>query len=176
MTALDHAERFLGADNKDARSACSAAHLRSLLALAAGNVASSAAAAEQLLALGKKSYERWRAATCLLAAANVAGAANGQASAWRDRAAQLFRSVLDELADDVAKDPLDPWFAVPWGFAGAQLASIEAAAGDRDAAQKRLDAAMPVLERVRDLAHRDTWPDDAWQRALELRQQLAEAR
>lgn len=136
-----------------------AAKLEARLAAARGDAAGAAAAADRALAARPTWFGKRHAADCLQLA--VGCGASSAAPAYRERAAQLYAAVVAELGPEVAKEPGDPWVVLPWGFASLRLAGLAAAAGDAGQARELLAAALPALERVREVAHADQWDESA---------------
>jgi hypothetical protein len=57
---------------------------------------------------------------------------------------------------------------VAWGFSALRLAEIERWSSRPEAARELLDQALPALERVALLAHRDVWQADAFEQGKRL--------
>jgi tetratricopeptide (TPR) repeat protein len=146
--------------------------LEAQLAVARGDHAAAAAAAERIVAARSTWFGKRRAADCLRLAWRAAGAA-AVAAGYRDRAAGYYRDVVEALATDAAKHAHDPYYVVPWGFAMLHLAAIANADGDGAAARARLEAALPALDAVRDDALADEWDGAAYEGAKALRAELA---
>ncbi|MBM4060734.1 MAG: serine/threonine protein kinase [Planctomycetes bacterium] len=148
--------------------------LAASLAAAAGDHAAAAAAGEAILPVRSTWFGRRRAADCVHLAWRTAGGAGADAAVvggYRERAAQLYGEVQQELAEDVAKDPGDPFFVLPWAFAGVHRAELIAAA-EPGRARELLAAAMPRLAAVREVAHRDQWDEAAIQAGASLQLRL----
>lgn len=104
----------------------------------------------------------------------AAGDANG-AARETGLAEQSLRAVVAAYGPTVARQPHDPWYVVPFGFAQIELAELAYAAGDRDTAREQLDSALPALAGVAHDAHADQWLEDRHAAALALRRQLDQA-
>ena len=91
---------------------------------------------------------------------------------YRNRAAELYRAVVDELGEEVAKDPDDPWTSLPWVFASVRLAQVDAARGAVESARGLLRAALPVLHALRPHALADHWDEAAATAAAALAREL----
>ncbi len=149
------------------------------LALRRSDPAGAVVAAERVLELRSTWYGKGDAAELLCDAWHLLAAAPGADATsgvdCRDRAAVLWDAVIADLQADVDADPDDPWQVVPWGFAGVRLALVEAARGDPDAARSRLAKALPGLDRVAAMAHRDLWPTEVLEQGRALQQTLQKA-
>jgi tetratricopeptide (TPR) repeat protein len=145
--------------------------LEANLAVAAGDPAAAAAAAERVAAARPTWFGLRRAADCLRLAWRAAGS-GAEADGYRDRAAGLYQQVAEQLGEDVAKAPDDPRFVLPWGFSRVHLAEIAAAAGDAALARGHLTAALPLLEQVREDAQHDQWSEEAFAAGRELQRRL----
>ncbi|MBL8748540.1 MAG: serine/threonine protein kinase [Planctomycetes bacterium] len=146
--------------------------LRARIAFLGKQPAEAVAAADLILKARPTWFGFRRAADSMrLAAAGCADAA--VADDYRARAAELYRSTVAELDADVAKNPDDPWFLVPWGVSMVRLAEIAALRGDDTAAREELAAGLAKLEAARPDAQRDQWDDDAYRAGLALRDRLA---
>jgi tetratricopeptide (TPR) repeat protein/predicted Ser/Thr protein kinase len=137
-------------------------------AAARGDAATAAEIGERIAKVRATWFGFRRAGACHRLAWRVA-ADPQRAAEHRDRAADYYRRVVDELAADVEKEPGDPFHVVPWGFAQIHLAEIAADRGDREAAKHLLAAALPALEGVRGDAQADEWDASAFERAMALR-------
>ena len=174
--ALAQAERWVGDPPRHPSQACDAAQVRSRIALALGDAAAAGAAAERILEVRPTWMGCWRAADCFfeldrhLAADESAGPPS---SASRDRAAELYRQVIEAIADDARLNPEDPWFVVPWGFSTLRLAELERLSSRPEAARELLEEALPALERVAALAHRDVWQAEAFEQGQSLLAELS---
>ncbi len=151
--------------------------LEAKLAAARGDHAATAAAADQILAARSTWYACRRAGDCLHLAWQCVGAAPGvdasTAASYCDRAVEQYGNVMDTLRDDVAKDPQDPWYVLPWGFACVRTAELAAAAGDAAKARELLGDALPKLEAVRAAAHVDQWEEQIVEHGRVLQGRLA---
>ncbi|HLQ38548.1 MAG TPA: protein kinase [Planctomycetota bacterium] len=125
--------------------------------------AGAAAAADGILDVGNTWHEWSGAAHCLHAAWRCAAAAADVeatvVAGYRDRAAGLYRQVIDGLASDVELDPTDAWKVLPFGFANVRLAQIDAARGEYGSARERLAAALPLLLAVHAAVAADQWDE-----------------
>jgi tetratricopeptide (TPR) repeat protein len=153
--------------------------LEARLAAAHGDHESAAAGADRILAVRTTWLAKRRAADCLhlawRCATTASATAASAADAYRERAAWYYAEVLQALRDDVAKDPLDPWYVLPWGFASVRAAELANAAGDAARALELLSPALPKLEGVRAEAHADQWDEAVLRDGRELEQRLAAA-
>jgi len=158
--------------------------LEARAAAAAGDHRAAAAAADRIRAARRSWLADRRAADCLhlawrctrdRSAAARAGEA-AEVEAYDARAAALYGGVREELAEDVAREPDDPWFVLPWGFASVRAAELAAAAGDQTRARELLDAALPKLAAVRAAAHADQWDEGAMRDGQALVAALAAGR
>ncbi len=95
------------------------------------------------------------------------------AAEYRTRAAELYHRTVEELDADVAKNPDDPWFLVPWGVSMVRLAEIAALRGDDRTAREQVGAGLAKLEAAKPDAQHDQWDDDAYRAGLALRERLA---
>jgi len=116
-----------------------------------------------------------RACDCWHAAWRCALAAHADTTTVADygkRAAEQYEKVIATLRDDVAKDPRDPWYVLPWGFASVRSAELLAAAGDEYEARERIAAALPKLAAVHELCQLDQWDAEAFHDGQQLQQRL----
>ena len=147
--------------------------LEARLAAARGDHTEAAAAADRILVARPTWFGTKRAADCLRLAARCSTELPAAAAAdYRARAKQLYGDVIDSLREDVAKDPQDPWYVLPWGFASVRLAEFEAVDDDAAQALERLAAALPKLDGVHAAAHADLWEEDTVQAGRQLQVQL----
>jgi len=150
--------------------------LQARLAAANGDHAAAAAAAQRILDLRNTWLTRLRAADCMLLAWRVARAREDAdpdaVDGYRDNAGLSYRMVVKTLDPDIARDPPDPWYVLPWGFAKLHLAELEAADGNTGAAKSFLAEALPRLEAVRGDAQGDQWDEPAFRAGVELQQRL----
>ncbi len=147
--------------------------LEAQLAAAGGDHASAAAAADRILAARSTWYATRRAADCLHLAWRGEGvAARSVGIGYRDRAVGLYERVIRSVVEDVNKDPTDPWYVLPWGFATVRTAELAAAAGNPAKAIELLAAALPRLEAVRAVAHADQWEESIVRAGRELQVRL----
>lgn len=150
--------------------------VRSRLAVAEGDAAGCAAAAERILAARDTWLAHHRAGDCLFAAWRCAerspAVAPAIATGYRDRAAKLYQDVLDSLRKDVVKHPTDAWFVVPWGEAGVRMAILEVSRGNPARASVLLEAALPALERVMATTLADLWDAELFAEGQALQREL----
>jgi serine/threonine protein kinase len=156
-----------------------AASLHARLALRNRDADAVLAATDRMLAAQRTRLIRWRAGDYLVAAAELIEqrdpAPAAAATACRERAAVLYRELVEQLRASVTASPDDPWYVCPFGFASVQLAALEAAAGRVDLARQLLASALPALERVAVTAVRELWRAEVLQLGQALQQQLATA-
>ena len=154
-----------------------AASLQARIALRNQDTDTALVATDRMLASRRTRLTRWRAGDYLFAAAEILASGSSSpaanATACRERAATLYRELVDELRASAANSPDDAWHVCPFGFAALQLASLEAAAGRQDVARSLLATALPALERIAATADRDLWRPDVLQRGQALQSQLA---
>jgi serine/threonine protein kinase len=172
-SALAAAERVAASPPQVAE----AASLQARLALRNQDPDTAVAATDRMLAARRTRLTRWRAGDHLCAAAEILASGSSSptatAMAYRERAATLYRELVDELRASAAESPDDAWHVCPFGFAAVQLASLEAAAGRQDVARNLLATALPALERIAATADRDLWRPEVLQRGQALQSQLA---
>ncbi|HEX5050724.1 MAG TPA: hypothetical protein VFZ65_03030, partial [Planctomycetota bacterium] len=145
------------------------------IAIAEGDHAAAATAADAIMAARSTWFAHRRAADCLHLAWRCAAAsasAPALVESYRTRAIEHYDVVMRTLRSDVAAEPKDPWYVLPWGFACVRTAEL-VAAGDRARALELLQDALPRLEAVRALAHVDQWEDGVAQDGRELQAKLA---
>jgi hypothetical protein len=92
---------------------------------------------------------------------------------YRDRAANLYAQVLQDLRDLIAIAPDDPQYVLPWGFASVRAAELAAAMGNQAAAAELLATSLQRLEAVHPAAHADEWDEPAFRNGRELQARLA---
>lgn len=168
---LGRARAVLDADPAHRKGMVEVGWLEANLASRAGDAAGAAAAAARIAEARPTWLGYRRAADCLRLAAGCAGDADA-ARAHRERARGHYERVAAQLAGDVAENPDDPWFVIPWGAAQVRLAEFAADAGDRARALGIVDTAITRLEAAWPDAHRDQWDDDAYRAGLALRERL----
>jgi serine/threonine-protein kinase len=177
--ALQEAAFYLGgARDLDAKLRGEAAYWRARVALAGNDFAAAETGLQDLLALRPSWWGHWRGGDVAFAAWQALAARGGsdaEIAAWRGRAEQSYRRVAEALAEQVQRDPTDPWPVVPWGLASAGLAAIEAVGGDAASARVRVDAALAALARVQAEAHLDLWDEARVTAGRELARRLANA-
>jgi hypothetical protein len=163
VTWLDRADAVIEATGSSmAKRAVEVGWLRARIAVLRSDHVAAAAAADRVLAARPTWFGQRRAADCLHLAFCCAAtdpAAAALAASYRDRAAALYGEVLKELHEDVAQAPDDPWYVLPWGFAGVRAAELAVAAGHSEQALPLLDAALPRLLAVRAAALADLWDE-----------------
>ncbi len=150
--------------------------LTARLAAARADHGACAAAAERILAARSTWYGTRRAADCEHLAWRCVGDDPGNAeqkAVYRDRGLGFYRRVIKSLDGDVATEPDDPWYVVPWGFASIRAAELTAAAGDATAALQLVTGALPRLDAVRAETPADQWDEPAYRDGVALRERLA---
>jgi tetratricopeptide (TPR) repeat protein/predicted Ser/Thr protein kinase len=153
--------------------------LATRLAVARGELGMAAEAADRIVAARPSWYGRRHAADCLHLAWRVARddpANAATASAYAERAQDLYRAAQAALRANVQRDPKDPWFVVPWGIAGVRTAELTMATGDRTAAATLLAEVLPILAAVRADCPADLWDEDAIRDGNALQSELASPR
>jgi hypothetical protein len=149
--------------------------LEARLCVARGDHREAAAAAIRILAARSTWFGVRRAGDCLHAAWRCARDAKADAAVvegYRDRAMEQYDKVIATLRNDVAKDPRDPWFVLPWGFASVRRAELMAAAGDAAGALQLAAVALPKLAAVHALCQADQWDEAAFRDGQRLQAQL----
>ncbi|MEO6594137.1 MAG: serine/threonine-protein kinase [Planctomycetota bacterium] len=135
-----------------------------------------AAIADRIRAARNTWFGTRRVGDCLHLAWRCAVAAGDDAaSEYAERATECYGRVMRTLAEDVAKDPNDPWFVLPWASSCVRAAELAAASGNAAKARELLDEALPILEGVRAASQSDLWDEDVVRDGLALQAKLGSA-
>jgi hypothetical protein len=118
--------------------------------------------------MARLARRRRRVAGGLARGAGRTPAARERAAGHRERAEEMLRPAFESLRAALAKEPADPWIAVASGNAGVRLAVVLLDRGEREAAQKVLGEALPILAAMRDVAHADWWDEHLYREAQAL--------
>jgi len=129
--------------------------------------------AADLIMKARPTWFGWRRAADAMRLAAECAADGATADECRARAAALYRRTADNLHGDVAKNPNDPWFLVPYGVAMVRLAEIAALRGYANTAREQLGDGLARLEAARPDAQADNWDEATYRVGVALRDRLA---